>query len=168
MKKLVLIGILLLSLIKVSGQTTIKSIKLDSLIFDEINVYRRSLGVPVVKTFDIGELRQLSYILTDLNTSQPIIDHTRDPHRRFVGYNSECIYSYQIQSNTNSLTDNVLTGPDLENLAKITVQAWINSPNHNYLIASASVDRSTITSTITIQGRSLRLVVSYHDIIKFN
>ena len=164
MKKLAILFAILIS-VSAQAQQVIKSIELDSMIFNEINIYRASLGVAKVKTFDTGELRKVSYVITDLNAGREFFDHTRDKDRVFKGYNSECIYSYKLGSTRNPLTDEFLTREELLTLAKITVQAWINSPDHNYLIASTTVSRSTITSAIIIKDRSIKLVVSYHDLI---
>ena len=164
MKKLAILFAILIS-ISAQAQQVVKSIELDSMIFNEINIYRASLGVAKVKTFDTGELRKVSYVLTELNAGREFFDHTRDSDKKFKGYSAECIYSFEKTSTSNPLTDDVLTREELLTLAKITVQAWIDSPDHNYLIASTTVSRSTITSVIIIKNRSIKLVVSYHDLI---
>jgi hypothetical protein len=164
MKKLAILFAILIS-VSAQAQQVIKSIELDSMIFNEINIYRASLGVAKVKTFDTGELRKVSYVITDLNAGREFFDHTRDTAKLHKGYNSECINSFEMRSTSNPLTDDVLTREELLTLAKITVQAWINSNNHNYLIRSKSVSKSTVTSVIIIKDRSIKLVVSYHDIL---
>lgn len=88
MKKLLAIIAILIS---TSAQAQyIKSNRLDSLIWKEINVYRLSLGVYPVKKFNIDALRKRSYQLTNLNATLDEIDHTRGDST-FVGYNTECI-----------------------------------------------------------------------------
>lgn len=164
MKKLAILFTILIS-ISAQAQQVIKSIELDSMIFNEINIYRASLGVAKVKTFDTGELRKISYVITDLNAGREFFDHTRDTAKLHKGYNSECINSFEMRSTSNPLTDDVLTREELLTLAKITVQAWIKSPDHNYLIASKSVRKSTITSVVIIKDHTIKLVVSYHDLI---
>jgi len=175
MKKSVLIFILIYAT-SVFGQikvnldgTPIKSIKLDSLIFMEINKYRLTVNKPSLKIFDTTELRKTSYRLTDRNTilSNSNFDHTRDPDLRFKGYSSECIFMFEKYSIGNPLTDTELTDSELEFLAKTTVQAWIDSPNHNYIISANYIKRVAITSTVTIKDNRLRLIVSYHDISGF-
>ena len=149
----------------------IKSIKLDSLIFKEILFYRASQPKPPsVPKFDIGDLRKTSYVLTDLNTSRPDseFDHTRDPNLIFKGYNGECIFQFKRStSHNNPLTDYNLTDAELEFLAKTTVNAWIQSPNHNYIIRAGFIKSMSITSTVTLNNNSIRLIVSYHHIDQY-
>ncbi len=144
---------------------TLKLVHLDSLIFNKINKYRTTIGQPAVEVFDMGDLRKVSYVLTDLNTSRSIyqFDHTRDPQKIFKGYNGECIFQFNT-SGVMPLTDAVLNETELNYLAAKTVQAWIDSPNHNWIIGAGLIKASTVTSTITINNRNLTLVVSYHHI----
>ena len=141
----------------------IKSLKLDSMIFNEINNYRRSFGSPIVKKMDNDKLKKRSYQLTELNSKwETDFDHTRGDGL-FIGYNSECIYQIQTTGgkfNKANLNDEVI----LKELAKITVDAWIASNDHNYLIRSKIVDYSTITSIMRRDGKRFKLTVSYHDI----
>ena len=73
--------ILILVCINVSSfaqDLVIKSLKLDSLIFEEINNYRRAFGSPIVKKMDNDKLKKRSYILTELNSKwETDFDHTR-------------------------------------------------------------------------------------------
>jgi hypothetical protein len=141
----------------------IKSLKLDSLIFNEINKYRISFGSPIVNKMDNDKLKKRSYILTELNSKwETDFDHTRGDGL-FIGYNSECIYQIQTTGgkfNKANLNDEGI----LKELAKITVDAWIASNDHNYLIRSKIVDYSTITSIMRRDGKRFKLTVSYHDI----
>jgi hypothetical protein len=143
-----------------------KLIKLDSLIFNELNLYRVSIGKPRINVFDTTDLRRVSYRLTELNTNSSNVefDHTRDPRFKFKGYNSECIFMLEKYSTSNPLTNAELTEAELNFLAKETVQSWINSPNHNYIISADYIKRAAITSTVTIKDNRIRLIVSYHDI----
>ena len=141
----------------------IKSLKLDSLIFEEINNYRRAFGSPIVKKMDNDKLKKRSYILTELNSKwETDFDHTRGDGL-FVGYNTECIYQIKTTGgkfNKTNLNDESI----LKELAKITVDAWIASNNHNYLIRYKFVDFSTITSMMRRDGNRFKLTVSYHAI----
>ena len=141
----------------------IKSLKLDSLIFEEINNYRRAFGSPIVKKMDNDKLKKRSYILTELNSKwETDFDHTRGDGL-FVGYNTECIYQIKTTGgkfNKANLNDESI----LKELAKITVDAWIASNNHNYLIRYKFVDFSTITSMMRRDGKRFKLTVSYHAI----
>ena len=75
------LGILILICINVSlfaQDLVIKSLRLDSLIFEEINNYRRAFGSPIVKKMDNDKLKKRSYILTELNSKwETDFDHTR-------------------------------------------------------------------------------------------
>jgi hypothetical protein len=143
----------------------IKSLKLDSMIFNEINNYRRSFGSPIVKKMDNDKLKKRSYRLTELNSKwETVFDHTRGDSI-FVGYNSECIY--QLTTTAEKFNKGQLNDYNILNeLAKITVDAWIASDNHNYLIRSKFVDYSTITSMMRRDGNRFKLTVSYHAVYK--
>ena len=158
--------ILILVCINVSSfaqDLVIKSLKLDSLIFEEINNYRRAFGSPIVKKMDNDKLKKRSYILTELNSKwETDFDHTRGDGL-FIGYNTECIYQIKTTGgkfNKANLNDESI----LKELAKITVDAWIASNNHNYLIRYKFVDYSTITSMMRRDGNRFKLTVSYHAI----
>ena len=158
--------ILILVCINVSSfaqDLVIKSLKLDSLIFEEINNYRRAFGSPIVKKMDNDKLKKRSYILTELNSKwETVFDHTRgDGH--FIGYDTECIYlrvSTGGKLNKANLNDEGI----LKELAKATVDSWIASNNHNYLIRYKFVDYSTITSIMRRDDNTFKLTVSYHAI----
>ena len=165
MKKLLATVVILIS---TSAQAQyVKSNRLDSLIWKEINVYRLSLGVYPVKKFNTEALRKRSYRLTNLNATLPLIDHTRGDST-LVGYNTECIYLFKTRGTlvSEKYNINVLTDDLLREIAKIVVNAWIISPNHNYLIASNVVGESTITSIMEFGKDSFRVTVSYHDLDK--
>ena len=158
--------ILILVCINVSSfaqDLVIKSLRLDSLIFEEINNYRRTFGSPIVKKMDNDTLKKRSYILTELNSKwETDFDHTRGDGV-FIGYNTECIYLFKSTGgkfNKANLNDESI----LKELAKITVDAWIASNNHNYLIRYKFVDYSTITSIMRRDGNRFKLTVSYHAI----
>ena len=137
--------------------TAVKSVHLDSLIVKEINSYRTSLGVPTIEVFEYGEMRTLSYELTDSNSNREFIEHTKGT-KIFVGYNSECIFRYKT-TETDSFK---LTEAELQNLAKRTVQAWIDSPNHNWIISCSLAHSCTVTTVIKKRGKNFSLTVSYH------
>ena len=137
--------------------TAIKSVHLDSLIVKEINRYRTSLGVPTIKVFEYGEMRKISQALTDSNSNREFIEHSKGA-KIFVGYNSECIFRYKTtQSDSFKLTE-----ADLQSLAKKTVQAWIDSPNHNWIISCSLAQSCTVTTVIKKRGKNFSLTASYH------
>ena len=163
MKNKFLIILLSFSSLLFSQEIVIKSLKLDSMIFNEINNYRRSFGSPIVKKMDNDKLKKRSYRLTELNSKwETDFDHTRGDSV-FVGYNTECIHQ-QISTgskfNSADLNDEAI----LKELAKNTVNAWIASNDHNYLIRSKFVDYSTITSIMRRDENRFKLTVSYHAI----
>ncbi len=137
--------------------TAVKSVHLDSLIVKEINTYRTSLGVPTIKVFEYGEMRKLSYELTDSNSNREFIEHSKGA-KIFVGYNSECIFRYK----TTQADSFKLTEAELQTLAKRTVQAWIDSPNHNWIISCTLANSCTVTTVIKKHGKNFSLTVSYH------
>lgn len=166
MKKLIVFAAMFLGLEASAQVTEIRSIELDRMIWDEINVYRKSLGRKPVAYFDSTELRQVSFRLTELNASRPEINHTRGEFR-FKGYDTECIAGWtqnQIPSRGNPFYDTTLTYEEKQKIAKQIVTQWIESNSHNYLIGNKYVKYSTVTSIVQVDGKSIRIVVSYHDI----
>ena len=166
MKKLIVLVSVFFSLTATAQVTEIKSIELDRMVWEEINVYRRSLGRKPVAYFDSTELRQVSFRLTELNASRPEINHTRGEFR-FKGYDAECIAAYshkQIPGKGNPLYDTALTTDEKRMIAKQIVSQWIASNDHNYLIGNKYVKYSTITTITQVDGNSIRVIASYHDI----
>jgi hypothetical protein len=163
MKNKILIILTTFSSLLFSQEIVIKSLKLDSMIFNEINNYRRSFGSPIVKKMDNDKLKKRSYRLTELNSKwETDFDHTRGDSV-FVGYNDECIY--QINTKGGKFNKGDLNNENiLKELAKITVDAWIASNDHNYIIRQKYVDYSTITSIMRRDKTRFRLTVSYHAI----
>jgi hypothetical protein len=137
--------------------TVVKSVHLDSLIVKEINRYRAGLGISEIKVFEYGEMRKISYALTDSNSNREFIEHTKG-NKIFVGYNSECIFRYKT-TKTDSFK---LTEDELQTLAKMTVQAWIDSPNHNWIISCSLAQSCTVTTVIKKRGKNFSLTASYH------
>lgn len=168
MKKLIVFASLFFSLTATAQVTEIRSIELDRMIWEEINVYRKSLGRKPVAYFDSIELRQVSFRLTELNASRPTdeFNHTRGEFR-FKGYDTECIAGYydkRVPGKGNPLYDTVLTHQEMQMIAKQIVGQWIASNGHNYLIGNKYVKYSTVTSITQVDGNSIRVIVSYHDI----
>lgn len=168
MKKLILFASLFFSLAATAQVTEIRSIELDRMIWDEINVYRQTLGRKLIDYFDTTDLRQVSFRLTELHASRPTeeFNHTRGEFR-FKGYDTECIAAYchsQVPNKGNPLYDTVLTQQEMQMIAKQIVSQWIASNEHNYLIGNKYVKYSTVTSITQVDGNSIRVIVSYHDI----
>jgi hypothetical protein len=166
MRRLFILASLFLSLEATAQVTEIRSIELDRMIWDEINIYRQTLGRKPVAYFDSTELRQVSFRITELNASRPEIIHTEGEFR-FKGYNVECIAAYrhkQEPARGNPLYDTVLTIDEKKMIAKQIVSQWIESNDHNYLIGGKYVKYSTITTITKVDGNSIRIVASYHAI----
>jgi len=102
-------------------------------------------------------MRNISYALTETNSNRDFIEHTRGD-KIFVGYNSECIFRYKTNQN-NSFK---LTEMELEELAKKTVQNWIDSPNHDWIILCPLAQSCTVTTVIKKRGKNFSLTASYH------
>jgi len=158
MKKLATILFLISLIFQANAQDTIiKNSHIDSLIFAGINSYRVSLGKPQIKKFENGPMRKISYELTELNSNRQGIEHS-SPDKEFVGYNSECIYRYSgTIKNSNDLTES-----DLQFLANKVVQAWIDSPNHYWIISCGLADVATVTTVIKKRGKNISITASYH------
>lgn len=137
--------------------TIVRSVHLDSLIVKEINRYRVGLGIPEIRVFEYGEMRKISRALTEENSNRDFIEHTKG-NKVFVGYNSECIFRYK----TTQPDSFKLTEDDLQSLAKRTVQAWIDSPNHNWIISCPLAQSCTVTTVIKKRGKNFSLTASYH------
>lgn len=168
MRRLFILASLFLSLAATAQVAEIRSIELDRMIWDEINVYRQTLGRKPVAYFDSTELRQVSFRLTELNASRStdLFNHTRGEYR-FKGYNTECIAIYsnkKVPARSNPLYDTELTADEKRMIAKQIVGQWIESNDHNYLIGNKYVKYSTITTITQVDGNSIRVVASYHDI----
>lgn len=150
----------------IAQKVEIRNINLDRMIWEEINLYRESIGRKPIAYFDSLELRKVSFRLTELNASRAEINHSRGEFR-FKGYNTECIAAFSqrtVPIRKLALYDTILTNDEMLLIAKTIVQSWINSNDHNYLIGNKYVKYSTITTITQLDGQSIRVVASYHDI----
>ena len=163
MKTLLIILALVPSYIK-GQQEIIESIKLDSLIFEKINDYRKSKGVDSFVAFEDSLMREFSYKLTRENSKKAMIEHSKDD--KFEYYNAECIYSYRIY---NSSVDKIdyYKNIDLNHWADAAVDGWINSPSHEHAISHHFYKVATITTRITFNRSKSEVffVASFHALI---
>lgn len=137
----------------------IKSSHIDSLIFAGINTYRASLGKPQTEKFENGPMRKISYELTEANSNRQRIEHSSGD-KVFVGYNAECIYRHESTGEIQSA--GYPTESDLQFLANKVVQAWIDSPNHNWIISFPLAYVATVTTVIKKGAKSFSITASYH------
>ena len=159
MKKLAILVFVISLIGQATAQDTsiIKSSHVDSLIFAGINAYRASLGKPQIMTFENGQMRKISAALTEVNSNRKFAEHSSGD-KLFAGYNSECIYRY-----TGTIqTAGALTESDLQFLANKVVQAWIDSPNHYWIISCSLADVATVTTVIKKRGKNISITASYH------
>ena len=161
------LSIVLFSFYSSSQETFIVSTKLDSLIWNKVNEYRLSIGVPSCNIFENGMMREYSKRVTLSNSKLMVGVHSDS-----VGYlcNSECIFDCRMSGNTKDLVldvEEVLAG-NFEKLAELTVQGWINSPSHRNKISRVDYTVSTVTSFVKItktgSSYSLKLTCSYHNL----
>lgn len=163
MKKL----IILFSLItfSVNAQKTIKSIKLDSAVFEEIAKVRIENNQPSVLKFFYGKIREFSYTVTDKNCDVDYFEHSvMDSTRKYC--NAECIYQHKLIFGDANKYD-VDSHPDqIYVLAKHAVDAWMSSPSHRNAILMSWNRSFTITSQIEISqnGKSAIVSISYHAV----
>lgn len=161
------LSIVVFSFYSSSQETFIVSTKLDSLIWNKVNEYRLSIGVPSCNIFENGMMREYSKRVTLSNSKLMVGVHSDS-----VGYlcNSECIFDCRMSGNTKDLVldvEEVLAG-NFEKLAELTVQGWINSPSHKNKISRVDYTISTVTSFVKItktgSSYSLKLTCSYHNL----
>ena len=147
MKKLLILLFLFISSVSFA-QDTIRSIELDSLIWNEINEYRISKQVTPFNIFEDSLMRDYASTVANRNIKIFPTRHSSD-----LGYysNSECLYTYRANYSFSwPEISNNLTNEDFDFLAKLTVQAWINSSTHEHQISRPDIDVSTIVSILII------------------
>ena len=163
MKRLALLFVLIA--VSSNAQKTIRSIKLDSAVFQCINQVRIENNQPSVLKFFYGKVREFSYTVTDKNCDANYFEHsTMDSTRKYC--NAECIYQHKLIFGDATKYD-VDSHPDqIRALAKQSVDAWMNSPSHRNAILMSWNRSFTITSQIEISqnGKSAIVSISYHAV----
>jgi hypothetical protein len=163
MKKLALLfGLVAFS---ANAQKTIKSIKLDSAVFQCINQVRIENNQPSALKFFYGKVREFSYTVTDKNCDASYFEHsTMDSTRKYC--NAECIYQHKLIFGDATKYDIDLHPDQIYVLAKHVVDSWMNSPSHRNAILMSWNRSFTITSQIEISqnGKSVIVSVSYHAV----
>ena len=165
-KLLVILGFLSFS---VTAQKTIRSVKLDSAVFNEIAKVRRENNQPSVLKFFYGKIREFSYTVTEKNCDADYFEHSpMDSTRKYC--NAECIYQRVIKSDDAlsvlSTVDIELFPEKIAEIAFKTVNCWLNSESHRLAILRSWNRSFTITSQIEIlnNGKTAILSVSYHAV----
>jgi len=163
MKKLAFIfSIVVFSL---NAQKTIRSIKLDSAVFNLIKQIRIENNQPSVLKFYTGTIRSYSYRITDRNCDANYFQHgSMDTVRKYS--NGECIFQNCLVFGDASKYDIELHPENIAILAQRAVDAWMNSPTHKWCILLSWNRSFTITSQIEIAADNKKAVlsVSYHAV----
>jgi len=163
MKKLALLfGLVAFS---VNAQKTIKSIKLDSAVFQCINQVRIENNQPSALKFFYGKVREFSYTVTEKNCNINYFQHSPwDSTKKYC--NAECIYQYTMSSSKSISIDIESNINDINQIANDVVTSWMNSPSHRHVILLPWNRSYTITSQLNIaqDNKSYVLSVSYHAV----
>ena len=132
------------------GQDTIRSQKLDSLIWKKINEYRTSINRKPCTTFESSYLREFSRLVTERNSVMKTGVHSDEFPMDNGG---ECLFQSIIKGTCSPDVKkqiNLILDGNLEELAEMAVQNWIDSPTHRAIISNPTWTVSTITSKIVI------------------
>ena len=145
------------------SQDTIRSQKLDQLIWIKINEYRISLGEKPCLSFESSTIRKYSNKITERNSLVKTGFHSDS-----VGIvcNGECLFQLTAIGDSPSVKkkiDAALSG-NFEYLAEQAVNSWINSSSHEAIISYPMWTVSTVTSKVVISEDKniLRFDCSYH------
>ena len=148
-----------------NAQKTIRSIKLDSAVFNMIKQIRIENNQPSVLKFYTGTIRSYSYRITDQNCDPNYFQHgPMDTVRKYS--NGECIFQDCLVFGNASKYDIELHPENIAMLAQRAVDAWMGSPAHKLCILRSYNRSFTITSQIEIAADNKKAVlsVSYHAV----
>jgi hypothetical protein len=148
-----------------NAQKTIRSIKLDSAVFNLIKQIRIENNQPSVLKFYTGTIRSYSYRITDRNCDANYFQHgSMDTVRKYS--NGECIFQDCLVFGNASKYDIELHPENIAMLAQRAVDSWMNSPAHKLCILRSWNRSFTITSQIEIAADNKKAVlsVSYHAV----
>ena len=157
--------ILILTVLSFSAysQDTIRSQKLDSLIWIKINTYRTSIGEKPCTSFETSTMRKYSKKITERNSLVKIGFHSDSVG---ITCNGECLFQLVAKGNSPSvkkMLEDALSG-NFEYLAQQAVQNWINSSSHEAILSYPTWTVSSITSKVVVSKdkTSIRFDCSYH------
>ena len=166
MKKLITILFLLLSLGSFAQEYK-TCIKLDSLIWEKINLYRttdhaiilKQYRPSVIAKFDLGGMREYCYKVTLRNAKGSIFETKHSTYEELIPTaNGECLYRLETPRELD-LTDD----KTLETLADKVVTSWIESWTHRTVIGWLDSKVSTVTSIIHVDSNGNTVwSVTYH------
>ena len=142
----------------------VESIKLDSLIFQKINEYRKTKGVDEFEAFEDSLMREFSYNLTRDNSKKTMIEHSKE--NKFEYYNAECIYSCRMHCSSLERIQ-YYKEIELSHWVINAVKAWINSPSHEHAISNKYYTVATVTTRIEFNKNTSEVffVASFHALI---
>jgi uncharacterized protein YkwD len=164
-KSMVLLCILTNVAFSLNAQKTIRSIKLDSAVFNLIKQIRIENKQPSVLKFFNGTIRSYSYRITDQNCDANFFAHgIMDTVRKYS--NGECIFQNCLVFGDASQYDIELHPENIATLAQRAVDAWMGSPDHKWCLLLSWNRSFTITSQIEIAADNKKAVlsVSYHAV----
>ena len=130
------------------SQDTIRSIELDSLIWNKINEYRLTKNVKIFNVFEDSLMRGYANKVADRNIK---IFPTRHSSNLAYYSNSECLYTYRANYSWGwpEISNNI-TNEDFDFLAELAVQAWIHSSTHEHQISRPYIDVVAIVSILIV------------------
>jgi len=155
--------------LKMSAQTdTIRSVKLDSLIWKKVSEYRKKVGQRPLKEFQTGKLRTYTLGIVERNLSKEMQEHS---HQAAEWYNAECLFRTTSNGNAENLKSlyKDVQASNFESLATACVNGWINSPSHNTAITRPEHVLSSVAAIIVCEQKEggqfvIRMDVVYHTI----
>jgi hypothetical protein len=159
---------MILSTSQVNSQIdTIRSIKLDSLIWTKVSEYRKSIGIRPLKVFKTGKLRDYSNSTASRHLLIKSVEHS---HQAAEWYNAECLYRRQVDrgESFDEIYRQIMSGK-FEWIAKECVDGWINSPSHQAAISDPDNVITSISTIIIIEKKSngryyMDFIAVYHTV----
>lgn len=128
---------------------TIKSDKIDRLVWTKINDRLERLGKKRVPDFENGVTRSYARrVVAKLHDPKNPFEHSDSIEYYVTGY--ECIYCKDVKTTPakNSEYIKAIKDGNLDSIAMIPVTGWINSPSHNHAISQEFL-ASTVSTIIT-------------------
>lgn len=152
MKKLIVLFAAFLITTAAFGQDiTVKSQELDRLIWSKINERLVTLGKNPIRYFEDSLINQMA-----AKASSRLIqegapgEHTNRDTLSWLTTGYECIF--RMESKTYPASNNkyiaAIQSGDLDMLAQVVVNAWVNSPSHNEAISRDNYPASTVSTVI--------------------
>lgn len=146
------------------SQDTIRSIKLDSLIWEKINEYRLTQNAEPFVVFEDSLMRDFANRVANRNISLFPTKHSSD-----LGYwsNSECLYTTR-ESGSFTWDEDLerILNQEFDLLANEVVQGWIHSPTHEHQISRPDIDVATIVTIIIVDvdNKKVRLDATFEGL----